>query len=170
MPPPPHRMRTFCQNMLCPAGTPEAGCKTPVFRMLGLDPLYGYDEAKYTDKLWGCPTMEPVWGPGSNPDTVDWYLETYYKNPCLTFSQMTTGQENSFGWQRMKDGLEYQMPLIAKKAEEGTLSVMTLGESGRWYKSRFDSTPAATVVGLGAWRHPHLSSVWYYCKNYRVSG
>ena len=45
-------------NMLCPAQSPEAGCRTPVFRMLGIDPIYGFDEGKYNVKLSGCPTME----------------------------------------------------------------------------------------------------------------
>lgn len=156
-------------NMFCPASTKENQINIPVFRMLGSDPVLAYDYQLVNYGQTQSPTLEPSQLAHFN-DWTDWFFDAMFghaRGLCFQYAQ--AGQENSFGWQRMKDGLEYHMPLIAQKAEEGTLSVMTLGESGRWYKSHYESTPAATVVGLGAWKHPHLNSVWYYCKRYRVN-
>ncbi|MBQ7375463.1 MAG: hypothetical protein IJW52_01075 [Clostridia bacterium] len=156
-------------NMFCPAATKEKQINIPVFRMLGSDPVLAYDYQLVNYGQTQCPTLEPSQLARFN-DWTDWFFEAMFEQGHgLCFQYTQAGQENSFGWQRMKGGLEYQMPLIAKKADEGVISVMTLGESGKWYKSRFDSTPAATAVGLGAWKHPALSSVWYYCKRYRVN-
>ena len=46
---------------------------------------------------------------------------------------------------------------------------MTLGESGKWYREQFATTPAAAMVAKGAWKRPELSSVWYYSSAYRVN-
>ena len=162
-------------NMLCPAGTPEAGCRTPIFRMLGIDPIYGFDESKYTDKLSGCPTMEPVWGPGADPNVVDWYLETYYKNPCLTFSQMTTGQENSFGWDWIQNGYRMQAEKIAAYRDKGLLTVQKLGDTGADMRASMTVTPATALTAYEDWAHDGSDparvcrSVWYSCANYRVN-
>ena len=156
-------------NMFCPAATKENQINIPVFRMLGSDPVLAYDYQLVNYGDTHVPSLEPVHFARFN-DWTDWFFDAMFghaRGLCFQYAQ--AGQENSFGWRNMKSGLEYHMPLIAQKAEEGTLSVMTLGESGRWYKSHYESTPAATVVGLGAWKHPHLNSVWYYCKRYRVN-
>ncbi len=157
------------KNMLCPAQTPEAGISTPLFRMLGLDPMYGYDEQKYTDKIWGCPTMEPVWGPGANPDVVDWYLDTYYKNPCLTLSQMTTGQENSFGWDMIQNGYRMQTAKIAALRDQGLISVEKLGDTGAAYQKAHKVTPASALCATTDWTGGHHQSVWYSSANYRTN-
>ncbi len=157
------------KNMLCPAQSPEAGISTPLFRMLGLDPMYGYDEQKYTDKVWGCPTMEPVWGPGTNPDIVDWYLDTYYKNPCLTLSQMTTGQENSFGWDMIQNGYRMQTAKIAALRDKGLISVEKLGDTGAAYQKAHKVTPASALCATTDWTGGDHQSVWYSCANYRVN-
>ncbi len=157
------------KNMLCPAQTPEAGITTPLFRMLGLDPMYGYDEQKYTDKIWGCPTMEPVWGPGTNPNVVDWYLDTYYKNPCLTLSQMTTGQENSFGWDMIQNGYRMQAKKIAAYRDKGLISVEKLGDTGEAYQKAHKITPASALCATTDWTGNGHQSVWYSCANYRTN-
>ena len=132
-------------NMFCPAATKEKQINIPVFRMLGSDPVLAYDYQLVNYGQTQCPTLEPSQLARLN-DWTDWFFEAMFEQGHgLCFQYAQAGQENSFGWQRMKGGLEYQMPLIAKKADEGVISVMTLGESGRWYKSRFDSTPAATA-------------------------
>ncbi len=157
------------QNMLCPAQTPEGGIHTPVFRMLGIDPLYGYDENKYTDKVWGCPTMEPVWGPGSRPEVVDWFLKTYYQNPCLALSQMTTGQENSFGWPALGPGYQMQAEKIAALRDAGALSVEKLGDTGAAFKDAYTVTPATALCANDDWTDDGHQSIWYSCAGYRCN-
>ena len=131
--------------------------------------MYGYDEQKYTDKIWGCPTMEPVWGPGSKAEIVDWYLDTYYKNPCLTLSQMTTGQENSFGWDMIQNGYRMQTQKIAAYRDKGLVSVEKLGDTGAAYQKAHKVTPASALCATTDWTDGGHQSVWYSCANYRAN-
>ena len=156
-------------NMFCPASTKENQINIPVFRMLGSDPILAYDYQVFGYGQPYCPTLEPVQLARFN-DWTDWFMDTLFEHPHgLCFQYTQAGQENSFGWQKMQSGLEYQLPLIAKKANEGKLRVMTLGESGKWYKKYFDTTPSATLVAKNAWQCPNLSSTWFYSPHYRVN-
>ena len=61
-------------NMLCPAQNDENRIATPVFRMLGIDPIYGYDENKDSEnhpRLNGCFTMEPYWDCGKDREVME---------------------------------------------------------------------------------------------------
>lgn len=157
------------QNLLCPAQTAEQSIPTPVFRMLGIDPLFGYDENKYAKKLWGCPTMEPVWGPGSRPEVVDWFMNTYYQNPCLAFSHMTTGQENSFGWPAIGAGYKMQAEKIAALRDAGILSVEKMGDTGAAFQAAYDLTPATALCATDDWTDGNHQTTWYSCANYRCN-
>ena len=137
--------------------------------MLGSDPVLAYDYQVVNYGYTYVPSLEPAMLAHFN-DWTDWFFDAMFEQGHgLCFQYAQAGQENSFGWPRMKNGLEYHMPLISKMEREGKLCVMTLGESGKWFKNSFETTPAATVVGLGAWRHPQLSSVWYCSHSYRVN-
>jgi hypothetical protein len=106
---------------------------------------------------------------------VDWYLETYYKNPCLTLSQMTTGQENSFGWDMIQNGYRMQAAKIAEYRDRGLLTVQKLGSTGADMRETTPVTPASALVAYGDWAHDGSNpeevcrSVWYSCKNYRAN-
>ena len=163
-------------NMICPAQTEEATIKTPVYRMLGIDPLYGLDIRKYAgDRLGGCPTMEPVWGPGSSSDVMDWYFRTYYENPCLAQAHATTGQENSFGWHCSGPGYLMQIEKLDKLVKEGKVVVEKLGDTGAAMQATTPVTPACALVALEDWAHDaddaehQCRSIWYSCKNYRAN-
>lgn len=164
------------KNMVCPAQTPENTIKTPVYRMLGLDPTYGYDEQKYlpAGKLWGCPTMEPAWGPGSNSDVMDWYFKTYYENPCLAQAHATTGQENSFGGS-IYNGYRLQAEKLQALQNAGKVVVEKIGDTGAAMMAACDLTPATALVATEDWAHtapedgPACKSVWYSCANYRAN-
>ena len=156
-------------NMFCPASTEENQINIPVFRMLGSDPVLAYDYQTVDYGYKYCPTLEPAQLARFN-DWTDWFMEELYGTPNgLCFQYTHAGQENSFGWPVIQGGIEYQFPLIAKMAEEGKVSVMTLGESGAWYKENFKTTPAGALIAKKGWKHPYLSSVWYYSKFYRVN-
>lgn len=130
-------------NMLCPAQNDENRIATPVFRMLGIDPIYGYDENKDSEnhpRLNGCFTMEPYWDCGKDREVMEWYFREYYENPSLAGSHATTGQENSFGWEGIADGYRLQLELAQKWMSEGKLTVETLGETGRRFRKAFRDT------------------------------
>ncbi len=157
------------RNMLCPAQTEQMQINTPVFRMLGIDPIYGYDEGKHAPKIGGCYTMEPCWPCGKDREVMEWYFRSYYGNPSLAMSQATTGQENSFGWDRFEDGYRLQIELIRRYAENGQLRVATLGETGAAFRKQFRKTPAAALSALEDWSGNDLQSVWFSSAYYRAN-
>lgn len=163
------------KNMICPARTPEAGCRTPIFRMLGPDPTYNYDERKYSDSVCGCPTMEPTWPMGRDPHTMDVLLRSYYENPCLTQAHATTGQENSFGWHNIEKGYRMQAEMLDRMVKEGKVTVETLGATGADMRATEAVTPAAALTVYEDWSHDGSEpekvcrTVWYSCANYRAN-
>ncbi len=156
-------------NMLCPAQHEQTQINTPVFRMLGIDPIYGYDEEKHNPRLGGCYTMEPFWPSGKNREVMEWYLDSYYTNPALSGSYATTGQENSFDWRLVKEGYQLQIDLLRHYEREGKLCVETLGETGRSFKKRFETTPASALSAFTDWSEQGIQSVWFSSRNYRAN-
>ncbi len=163
------------RNMLSPAQTPENTIKTPLYRMLGIDPTYGYDENKYAAILTGCPTLEPVWGPGANPRIVDVLFRSYYETPCLTQAYATTGQENSFGWPNIGPGYKMQAEKLDALARAGAVTIEKLGDTGAAMQAATATTPAAAMVALEDWAHDGsdpaevCKSIWYSSANYRAN-
>ena len=162
-------------NMLCPAQTPEAGCKTPIFRMLGPDPTYNYDDQKYGKEVGNCATIEPCWKTGSNPHAMEILFRTYYENPCLTQSHATTGQENSFGWGMIEKGYRMQAEMLDQLAKAGKVSVEKLGTTGAEMRKAVDVTPAVALTAYEDWAHDDgdpesiFRTVWYNCATYRAN-
>lgn len=156
-------------NMICPAQTESEQITTPVFRMLGADPIYSYDESKYFKKEISVWTLEPAWDCGKNPEVVDWYLDAYYKTPCLAFSQATTGQENSFAWEGLGEGYCMQIEKLAKLRDEGVVALEKLGDTGEAFKKAYKSTPPQAQVALTDWAGNGIQTVWYNCKYYRAN-
>ena len=153
-------------NVLSPAQSKENQISAPVFRMLTADPLYNYDgEAKG----YGVCTLEPAWECGQNAKTIDWYLDTYYKTPCLTHAQATTGQENSFGWNVFGAGYCMQIDKLVHLQNQGVVCLQKLGDTGKWYQSSFSVSAATAQVAEQDWRGAGQKTVWYNCKNYRVN-
>ncbi len=163
-------------NMLCPAQHKELQIDTPVFRMLGPDPIYGNCDNNKEYKLLdekGCYTMEPCWPCGKDQKVMEWYFRNYYENPSLAMSHATTGQENGFGWRDgehdVEKGYIIQAELIAKYRDEGKLRVETLSETGKAFKKAFPTTPASMLSAYDDWTDNNMQSVWYNCINYRAN-
>ncbi len=164
------------KNVFMPAQSNETEIKVPLFRMLGSDPVYQYDFGTSAESgaqsVQGVITLEPVYsamGGGGNRKWVDWYLRENFNGDCLSFGYAQAGQENSFGWSAMKDGLEYQFAQFEALQNEGKLCCETLGETGRWYKRTYSTTPPSAVTAHDAWNDEGKRSVWYSSKKYRVN-
>lgn len=166
-------------NVLCPAQNRENQIPVPVFRMLGSDPVTQYDLGLKVDSgasaCQSVASLEPIYnektgnqGGGFAP-WVDWFMRQNFTGGALAFAYAQAGQENSFGWARMKRGLEYQFPLFAKWREERGLRVERMEDTGRWYKANFDKTPATAVSALEPYGDRQAQSVWYNCRNYRIN-
>lgn len=161
-------------NAFTPAQTKKMQINVPVFRMLGSDPIYQYDAgldvSGNPSSCQGVVTLEPVYRlAGGSEDWVNWYFKENFSGTCLSFGYTQSGQENSFGWDKMGKGLQYQFALIAQKAAANELSVQTLAESGAWYRSQYDVTPASVVAAMSDWKNQGRKSVWYCSRFYRVN-
>lgn len=164
------------KNVFIPAQDTDEQIPVPLFRMLGADPLYQYDcgvdPFEGAQKWQRVLTLEPVYFPhggGGHPKWVDWYLRENFNGDCLTFGYAQAGQENSFGWDGMCNGLTYQFEQFAKLQNEGKLTVEPLGDTGRWYKSTYPCTPASAITAHTAFDDPDKQSVWYSSRYYRTN-
>lgn len=156
-------------NMFTPAQTEEYQVKTPIFRLLGPDPIHNYDCAKYITnpdniEKSTCYTLEPVWKCGSNPEIVNWFFRNYFENEDLGFSYAQLGQENSFG-PMLLPPLRMQLEEIQKFSD---VKFMKMCDTGEWFKQQYpDKTPATCVSGLDDWASDNeAQSVYYDCCNY----
>ena len=154
-------------NAYMPAQTDEYQIPVPVFRMLGSDPMYQYD-AGIGSNHQGVITLEPVYTEGGKSKKwVDYFLKTIVDEPCLAFNYAQAGQENSFTWSGMGEGLVMQFPLFDSLSKAGKIRVETLEESGRWFKEQFPKTPATAITTLADVRNEGNKSVWYNSRFYR---
>ena len=93
-------------NAYMPAQTEEGQIPVPIFRMLGSDPIYQYDDGLGQERQ-GVISLEPVYEKaGMDRRWVDYFLESIVDQPCLAFNYAQAGQENSFTWSNMSKGLE----------------------------------------------------------------
>jgi len=168
------------KNVFHPAQTESEQIDAPLFRMLGSDPLYQYDfkidPACKETQIQHVITLEPSWiwdkpiaYGGACKSWVDWYMKENFNGDCLSFGYAQAGQENSFGWEWMSGGLTYQFGEFARLRGEGKIEVETLGNTGRWFKKTYKTTPASAITAHDAFDDPDKNSVWYCTKNYRVN-
>lgn len=161
-------------NVFLPAQNPEAQIPTPLFRMLGSDPVYQYDlgmrpdsGAQINQKVI---TLEPAYEiGGKSPKWVNWYMGENFNGECLSFGYAQAGQENSFGWDLMGEGLVYQFELFERLQQEGKIVVEPLGDTGRWFKQAYSVTPASTIAAHSAYDDEDKKSVWYCSRYYRIN-
>jgi len=152
-------------NAYMPAQTRKGQIDIPVFRMLGSDPIYQHGTTP------GLISLEPVYkaGGGGMPKWVDWFMDNLTRQPVLAFGYTQAGQENSFGWDAMKDGLTYQVKLFAQLAKAGQIQVETLEQTGKWFRKNFSLTPPSSVVALDDWKNQGRKTVWYDSRFYRLN-
>ena len=155
-------------NMLSPAVSPENQINVPVFRMLGADPIHQYDM-----NIGGCQqvtSLEPVYGnSGCNKDWVKWYLNENFNNKGISLSYTQTGQENSMGWDRISKGLPMQLEILENMKNEEKIEIMTLSDSGKWFKANFAVTPPQAQMFDSDSEGNSIKTLWYNCRNYRIN-
>lgn len=156
-------------NAYMPAQTEEGQIPVPIFRMLGSDPIYQYDDGLGQERQ-GVISLEPVYEKaGMDRRWVDYFLESIVNKPCLAFNYAQAGQENSFTWSNMSKGLEMQIPILDSWRKENKIRVETLGESGAWFKECFKVTPATAVTTLTDVRGEGNKTVWFNSRYYRAN-
>ena len=163
-------------NMISPAQTKENQIPAPMFRMLGIDPVFSYDRRRRTfENFKTVATFEPAGAGGRTQRNIDWYLDTYFRTPCLSHGHLTTGQENSFGWERMnwggcvKEGYLLQVATLEKMRDNGEIVVEKLGDTGEKFQKKFEFTPPAALCCDKDWYKGECKSYWFNCKHYRAN-
>ncbi len=155
------------KNAWSPALETTNHISTPMFRLLGQDPVYYYDnQLPYPD------TMEPVWPSGQSRTFVDRFFDMTAHAPTQSFAYAQLGQENSFGWPMMNEAFGMQMEKLKHVQKEGGVTIETMGETGRRFKRSFQSTPTQAQVMLrdpfGKDQIPQRT-IWYQSKYYRAN-
>lgn len=153
-------------NAWSPALEKKNQIATPMFRLLGQDPVYYYDK-----QLPHPDTMEPVWPSGRSKVFVDRFFDMIARAPTQSFAYAQLGQENSFGWPEMREAFPMQMDKLAQLQKQGQITVETMGSTGRRFKRAYRSTPTQAQVMLEDPfnKEPPQRTVWYQSKHYRAN-
>lgn len=156
-------------NSYMPAQHKENQTPVPVFRMLGSDPVRQYDNGLGSERQ-GVITLEPVYpAAGGDSNWVHWFFDQFVNGECMEYNYAQAGQENSFTWDAMAKGFNIQMPLIAKLRDEGRVNVQTLEQSGKWFSSTYEITPATSVTVVKDIDSSDKKSVWFNSRYYRAN-
>ena len=157
------------QNGYMPAQSVEGSIPVPVFRMLGSDPIHQY-EATVGGGVQSVESLEPVYKEGGgNPKWIDWFFRMFTKEPHLGYNYVQVGQENSFTWANMEKGFVTQTQRLKEMAERGEVRIETLGETGRWFKKEYATTPPTSVIVTEDPWEGGLKTLWFNSRNYRAN-
>ena len=150
------------ENSLCPANDESKQIKVPVFRFSGQDGTHYYGGTHIY-------TLEPAaLDAGGNEAWASWYISQILSSPSLSFSYLQTGQENSFGWERLGKGFEMQCRMIAEMQRVGKIKLQTMKETGEEFIKHFSVTPATAKCAFRDWSEEGKQSVWYMSRFYRA--
>lgn len=156
-------------NEYIPAQREDMQLNMPIFRMLGPDPIYAFEDG-IRKSVIGVHTLEPACKIGQTKEWVSWLFDRFINEDVLGFSYVQTGQENTYLWNTMYKGYELQIPYIAEFAKLGKIRVETLKETGMWYKNRYRLTPPTTFTASEDWNEKeNLKTTWYNTRFYRTS-
>lgn len=157
------------RNAYMPAQTAEGAIPVPVFRMLGSDPIYQYDNGVGSSRQ-GVISLEPVYArSGRNRAWVEYFLDAIVDQPSLAFNYAQAGQENSFTWSAMSEGLEMQFPIFDSLRKAGRIRMETLEQSGKWFREQFAVTPPTAVTAMKDFRDQGNKTVWFNSRYYRAN-
>ena len=155
-------------NAFIPASTEEMQLDIPVFRLLGPDPIYNFEDHVRRENMQGVVTMEPSWLPGRDPRFVGSYFGGMTEEDALGIQYCQVGQENNFLWENIQPGLEAQLQRLVELVREGKVRVETMGATGEWFAKQYRLTPPATFQRGYDWSGNGLSAQWYASVNYRL--
>ena len=156
------------RNENMPANTPDGQLDIPMFRLLGPDPIYNFEQ-DVRSGLQGVYTLEPSWLIGRNEKWISWFFGCLTEEDSLGAGYAHVGQENNFLWENIKPGMEPQLKHLKKLRQEGKVRIETMADSSAWFKRAYRLTPPMTFQASGDWdTERNLSAQWYACSNYRL--
>lgn len=156
------------KNENIPASDQEGQLRVPMFRLLGPDPIYNFEQ-DVRDGLQGVYTLEPSWLIGRNQKWISWFFQCLTKEDVLGVGYAHVGQENNFLWENIKPGMEPQLKKLKELAAEGKVRVEPMADSAAWFLRTYKLTPPATFQASKDWdEENNLSAQWYAGSNYRL--
>ena len=153
-------------NANLPGGNESGQIRVPLFRMLGSCPINQYDSS-LGDNGQGVCTLEPVCC--RDPRWMSTLFRNLFEHLENDYSYVQIGQENSFGWPRMAEGYLMQMKELKKIAEAGNADLMTMGDAGEWFLSRYRVTPPLAIAAMEDPNPAGRQAFWFNSRYYRVS-
>lgn len=156
------------RNENIPANTYGGQLQVPMFRLLGPDPIYSFEQ-DVRSGLYGVYTLEPSWLIGRNEKWINWFFGCLTEEDTLGPGYAHVGQENNFLWENIKPGMEPQLKVLKALREKGKVRIETMADSGAWFRSTYRMTPPMTFQASEDWdTEKNLSAQWYACSNYRL--
>lgn len=153
-------------NAMLPAVSIDNQINIPVFRMLGSCPVNQYD-CEIGENGQEVFTLEPVYEP--DREWVEKLFSNMFDIIPYDYSFVQVGQENSFGWSRMRESYELQMRMLYKYSRRKQIDIATLREIGIWYQKKYKVTAPVGVAALKDTKTPARQSFWYNSRRYRVN-
>lgn len=156
------------RNEYIPAGTCDGQLNVPMFRLLGPDPIYNFEQDARPN-LFGVYSLEPAWLTGRSPQWISYFFNCLTEEDALGTGYAQVGQENNFLWENIKPGMEPQLKKLESLLAEGKIRVETMADSAAWFSGHHKLIPPMTFQASRDWdANRDLSAQWYACSNYRV--
>ena len=156
------------KNEFLPAQTEQAQLDMPVFRLLGPDPIYNFEQ-DVREGLQGVYTLEPSWLTGRDPKWITWLFDCLTQEDALGIGYAHVGQENNFLWENIRPGLEPQLAHLETLVQRGLVRVETMAQTARWFRAQYRITPPVSFQASRDWDEGrNLSAQWYASANYRL--
>lgn len=157
------------KNEMIPAQTEDCQLDLPIFRLLGPDPIYNFEEGFQSD-ITGVYSLEPSCVVGRDENWITWMFERLTDEDSIGVSYAQVGQENNFLWENIEPGFELQLKKLKKLAGEGKVRIETMAETAEWFHNKYKLTPASTFQASVDWHPEHdLKTLWYCSRFYRIS-
>ena len=138
------------QNEYLPAQTPGGQLPVAMFRLLGPDPVYSFEQDARPG-LSGVYTLEPCCTNGRDPARIGWYFATLTDTDRCGVGYAQVGQENNFLWENIRPGFEPQLRQLAALAGAGKARVETMAESAAWFAAKYALTPPVSWPAQTDW-------------------
>ncbi len=139
------------KNEFIPAQTRQEQLPTPVFRLLGPDPIYNFEQ-DLRQGLQGVYTLEPSWLTGRDPKWIRWFFDCLCREEGLGVGYAQVGQEKRFPLGEIRPGLGPQLEVLRSLSDQGLIRVGTMADTAAWFRGTYALTPPMTFTasrGLG---------------------
>lgn len=162
-------------NEYLPAQTRAGQLPIAMFRLLGPDPVYSFEQ-DVRPGLSGVYTLEPCCTNGRDPARIGWYFSCLTDTDRCGVGYAQVGQENNFLWENIRPGFEPQLKQLLALSRAGKLRVETMAESATWFAGKYAMTPPVSWPAVIDWQgnsagqtgDAHPGALWYASARYRL--